>query len=112
MKDRERKDESDEASAAEGKPDPHLTGAQGGMARARAMTRAQRRASAKAAASVRWAGVRATHEGILEFGDVRIECAVLEGGIRVVSERAFSRALGRASAGGQTYARRGDDQLP
>lgn len=44
-----------------------------------------------------------------------MDCAVLEDGKRVISERAMLRALGRASAGGQTYQRRRlgpADQLP
>lgn len=94
--------------------DPHVTGARGGKARAAAMTAEQRSEAARLAVKARWNVPRATHEGVFEFGTIRIDCAVLEGGIRVVSERAFTRALGRANAGGQTYARRGSaaDQLP
>ncbi len=87
-------------------------GALGGIVRAQNLTPEHRSASATNAAKARWSLPRATHEGVLRVGEIEIDCAVLEGGVRVVSERAFTRALGRARPGGQTYARRGGDPLP
>jgi hypothetical protein len=96
---------------------PKQTGALGGKARAARMTSEERSAAASRAAKANWNIPRATHEGVFEFGPIKIDCAVLNSGTRVVSERAFLRALGRANAGGQTYARRSADgghadQLP
>lgn len=39
---------------------------------------------------------KATHVGELKFGDIVIQCAVLEDGTRVLSQRGFLSALGRA----------------
>ena len=38
---------------------------------------------------------KATHEGILQIGDKMISCAVLENGLRVLSQAEFLEALGR-----------------
>ncbi|MFF8745489.1 P63C domain-containing protein [Streptomyces californicus] len=38
---------------------------------------------------------QATHAGDLEIGDARVECAVLDGGIRVINQSAMLSALGR-----------------
>lgn len=48
---------------------------------------------------------RAIHEGEIDLDGMKISCAILPGGIRVVSERSFTKALGRARPGGQTRAR-------
>jgi hypothetical protein len=42
---------------------------------------------------------KATHSGNLVIGDLTIECAVLPGGTRVLSQRSFGRALGRTFGG-------------
>lgn len=91
---------------------PRHTGALGGKARAARMTPEQRSAAARMALKARWPKLRATHEGVMALGPIQLECAVLEDGRHVVSERAFTRALGRARPGGQTFRRRGGDQLP
>lgn len=48
---------------------------------------------------------KATHTGTLEFGDIIMNCAVLEGGIRVLSERSIVKALG-GKRGGSHWRRR------
>lgn len=47
----------------------------------------------------------ADNEGILKIGDLELECAVLPGGIRVLSRTGFLRALGRTgkAKGGRKY---------
>lgn len=44
--------------------------------------------------------LRAEHEGELPISEPKLPCAVLEGGIRVLSERGMSAALGRDVKGG------------
>ena len=81
----------------------------GGHARASQLSREERSAIAKAGAAARWdkAGrpiPRATHEGILTIGDMEIPCAVLENGIRVLTQSGVMVALGRArQAKGRQY---------
>ncbi len=54
----------------------------------------------------------ATHEGIIQLGDAKIQCAVLEDGRRVLTQSDFMRALGRArQAKGRAYYD-GDVELP
>jgi hypothetical protein len=48
---------------------------------------------------------KGTKLGKLEIGGTEIECAVLEDGVRVLSQRAFTRALG-APSGGAAFKRR------
>src|ERR1044071_4579048 len=48
--------------------------------------------------------IRATHEGVLRLGEVKIPCAVLENGQRVITQSGFMIALGRArQAKGRGY---------
>ncbi|MBX3493860.1 MAG: hypothetical protein KF899_12925 [Parvibaculum sp.] len=63
----------------------------------------------KAAAS-RWAGnvPKATHDGSIKLGDLEVECAVLEDGRRVISERAMTRAFG-GKRGGSHWIRAKED---
>jgi len=54
----------------------------------------------------------ATHEGVINLGDTKIQCAVLEDGRRVLTQSDFMRALGRArQAKGRAYYD-GDVELP
>lgn len=77
----------------------------GGLARAEKLTAEQRVQIARKAAAARWkndaAAVLATHTGTLTIGDLAIECAVLEDGRRVLSQRGVNRALGRVHGGAE-----------
>lgn len=74
--------------------------AEGGLARARKMSPAQRSESAKKAAAARWDEPRRVISGSqdrpLVIGDVHIECYVLEDGTRVVTQGGLLTALGRS----------------
>src|SRR5690242_8581176 len=52
----------------------------------------------KRAAAARWNDglPRALNEGILKIGDAEIECAVIEGGTRLINQESFLRAIGRS----------------
>lgn len=56
------------------------------------------RSIARKAAVARWSGEipKSINEGILKIGDIEIECAVLEGGTRVINQESFLRAIGRS----------------
>ena len=70
----------------------------GGVARARALTRAERSEIANRAAESR--GNKdlpaAIYTGEIQIGDARLSCAVLENGIRVLTQSDMMRALGRS----------------
>lgn len=87
-----------------------LGASKGGRARAMKLTPEQRSEIARHAVERRWAREgkaplsRATHEGMLEIGQIVIPCAVLEDGRRVLTQSGFMRALGRArQAKGREY---------
>ena len=83
----------------------------GGKARAKVLTSAQRSAIARHAATARWgteAAAQATNEGVLCIGDMRLACAVLDDGTRLLSQRAFTKAIG-APQGGHAFATRSAD---
>lgn len=87
-------------------------GAKGGLARAQALTPAQRQASAQKAISTRWDPtiIRATHgspDHPLRIGDVEIPCYVLSDGRRVVVQHSAITALGVSR--GSSY--KGGDRL-
>lgn len=85
----------------------------GGRAAARALTKEERSARARAAGEARWAkekGIRkATHESELKIGDIRIPCAVLEDGTRVLSERGTSDAFQHTRSGAEFARKRAAD---
>ena len=89
----------------------------GGKARAKKLSKDERKEIARGAALARWekqgpAIPKATHEGILEIGDMEIPCAVLENGMRVLTQSGVMVALGRArQAKGRQYYD-GDVNLP
>lgn len=97
----------------------------GGKARAEKLSAEERREIAKTAAKARWKGAgeqevippdvkKVIAPGDLEIGEFRIPCAVLEGGIRVISMRGMGKALGRGF-GGNDWRREssgGAGQLP
>src|SRR6266446_7949521 len=73
----------------------------GGKARAKSLSPEERSEIARTAALAKWertpvaAIPKATHEGILQIGDITISAAVLENGQRVLSQAEFLEALGR-----------------
>jgi len=97
-------DKRDEKTAAE-------FGAEGGRARARRLTREQRREISRTAAEARWMAEgklkypRATHESEVNVAGFVIPCAVLEDGTRVLARYRFVEAIGRKGKvkGGRKY---------
>jgi P63C domain-containing protein len=77
----------------------------GGLARAQKLTSDERQSIARAAAKTRWERQlpsdikKAVAEGELKLGDITIPCAVLEGGMRVITERGLGEAFGRQRGG-------------
>ncbi|MGB6690898.1 MAG: P63C domain-containing protein [Terracidiphilus sp.] len=90
-----------------------LGASKGGEARASKLTPERRQEIARAAVEARWvkAGKApipvATHDGEITIGEVKIECAVLSDGQRVLSQRGVGRALGRRH-GGADFRRGGE----
>jgi hypothetical protein len=80
--------------------DPKVSGARGGHARAKAMTKAERSEAARKAVQERWSLPREQNSGVLELvPGVPIACAVLSNGMRVLSTRGVSRAFGSKKTG-------------
>lgn len=81
--------------------------AAGGVARAAALSGDERREIARKAAKARWARhlPQATHEGVLRFGAIEIEVAVLDNGLRVITQTGLMVGLGhiRPPKGRQYY---------
>jgi P63C domain len=81
----------------------------GGKARAAKLSKEEKTTIAKGAANARWEKIgkplpKATHEGILTIGDMEIPCAVLDNGMRVLTQSGVMLALGRArQAKGRQY---------
>ncbi|HXO73458.1 MAG TPA: P63C domain-containing protein [Bradyrhizobium sp.] len=77
--------------------------AKGGVARAAALSSERRKEIARNAVTARWQKdvPFATHIGELTIGDRKIECAVLNDGRRVLSQRGVNGALGRRHGGSQ-----------
>ncbi len=75
--------------------------AKGGVARAEALSPDERKEIARNAASARWnkGAPAATHTGNINIGNWEIECAVLDDGRRLLSQRGLNRALGRTHGG-------------
>jgi len=89
--------------------------AQGGKARASALTREQRRDIARTAAVARWAKeghtapVQATYgapDRPLRIGSIDIPCYVLSDGRRVLAQRGLQAGIGMSRSGGKPGARR------
>ncbi len=100
---------------SDGKKDPAAVAR--GHARAAALSTAQRKAIAKAAAASRWKDhvkvAHATHAGTLTVGDYELDCVVLEDERRVISQRGVQRALRRPHSGQMFQrAREAGDNLP
>lgn len=86
--------------------------AAGGVARANRLTKAERSAIARKAASDRWSStavpaIAGSPDKPLTIGGIEIECYVLEGGTRVVTQKSFMQAIGRGYRSGE-----GSDDLP
>lgn len=87
----------------------------GGLARAVALSPAERRRIAQDAADARWGSaiLRATHDGSFPIGSKIITAAVLENRVRVLTQESFLRAMERApKAKGGTGNRTRTDGLP
>lgn len=72
-----------------------------GAARAKALAPERRIEISKIAATARWNKdkPKATHRGTLQIGDVRITCAVLDNGMRVLSETGIADGFGSRTGG-------------
>ena len=82
--------------------DKQVTGrAKGGVARAKSLSSDKLIDIAKQGAAARWdTSVEiAKRSGILEIGEIKIPCAVLEDDTRVLSERAITKAFGGKRGG-------------
>nr|DAY45143.1 MAG TPA: P63C domain protein [Caudoviricetes sp.] len=55
---------------------------------------------------------RATHQGILEIGDARIPCAVLDDGRRVLSENGITNAILGTRSGGSKRSKKAGAPMP
>lgn len=86
-----------------------------GKARAAALTADERTDIARKAAVARWSGdlPLASYEGEFSLGNEAISCAVLPNGLRIITQAAFLRALGRSrSPKAGTGVLSSVDQLP
>lgn len=75
-----------------------LGASKGGRARAKSLTKDQRKEIAQKAAEARWGESKIpseTHSGILKIGELEIPCSVLGDGTRVFSRSGFLKAIGR-----------------
>ena len=71
-------------------------GKKGGVARAEKLTREKRQEIARQAANARWGKdlPQASHEGVIELGNVEIPCAVIDDGKRLITQSGFMVAQG------------------
>jgi hypothetical protein len=86
--------------------------AKGGVARAAVLSKEERQEIARKGADARWNKPYATHEGIINIGDIEIACAVLNTGQRVITQSGFMVALGRARQAKGRGHYKGDVNLP
>ena len=75
--------------------------AKGGVARDKALSAETKKAIGKKGANARWDDTIeiAKNAGTLEIGDITIQCAVMEDGTRLLSERAITKAFGGKRGG-------------
>ncbi len=89
-------------------------GRAGGLARAGKLSSARKKEIARLAAHARHSSVmsqgsssndliKATHQGQIALGDLKLDCYVLEDGRRVFHKRGMAKALGLKSAGGNAF---------
>lgn len=87
----------------------------GGKVRAKKLSKEERSAIASAAAKARWAVEsespipKATHMGELIIGDATIPCAVLENGVRIISESGITTAILGSRSGASKRLKRESD---
>jgi hypothetical protein len=95
--------------------------AEGGKARAAALSQQDRTAIARHAAEARWGKDQSvstslfpkeTYLGIIKVGDREIPCSVLENGMRVFSARGIHRVMGTTRGGGRRQREDGGAVLP
>jgi len=88
----------------------------GGLARAEALTPKKRKEIAQKAATTRWQIQKhvpdATHAGIVKIGGSEIQCAVLNDGRRVITQKAFLDAIGRSRPSGGEAEKAAIENLP
>ena len=88
----------------------------GGTKRAKVLTEEERKAIAVNAAEKRWEDEKclskATHKGEITIGDIRLPCAVLEDGTRILSESGIGVAMGSGGnrSGGAIKRKAKDEQ--
>ncbi len=109
-----------------GQASTHSGAEKGGENRAASLSPQRRQDIARRAAVARWAQERsadhssgqvaeAKYNGILTLGDISLPCAVLDTGMRVLSERGVTKALGGKRGGShwkRQHAAPTDDYLP
>lgn len=73
----------------------------GGIARAKKLSQEERSLISRKGALIRWNkdAPKATHYGILRIGELKIPCAVLENGMRVLSETGIAESFGSRTGG-------------
>jgi hypothetical protein len=82
----------------------------GGLARAKALTKEERKDIARTAAHARWESPVAEYAGELKFGELSFPCAVLSDGTRVLTETDFMSGLGMYRSGALSVRRgQGED---
>jgi len=76
----------------------------GGKARSEHLTPEERQTIARQAALARWGEQipRASYNGQLKIADREVDCAVLENGTRLLTQRTFLSAIGRSRSSGGT----------
>ncbi|MFM5361880.1 P63C domain-containing protein [Aeromonas veronii] len=90
----------------------------GGINRAKSLSDQERSEIASSAAEARWAIEKnlpkATHQGEIAIGELKLPCAVLTDGTRVISEGSLNGILGTSSGGKQRQLRKasGAAELP
>lgn len=84
----------------------------GGQARAKSLSAAERKTIAKKAAEARWNRSKdpdfigtAVYQGMLQIGDVQLDCYVLEDKRRLFNKKEMANILGLRSEGGSAFLR-------
>jgi hypothetical protein len=92
---------------------PDSPQSKGGIKRAESLSSEQKSSIARQAAVARWKRANApidpnripeaSYQGVLEIGDVKIDCYNLDDGRRVIHKRGMAKALGLKSEGGNAF---------